>query len=278
MSLRVIPRLEIKGPNLVKGVHLEGLRVLGAPQDFARHYYEQGADELLYVDVVASLYQRNSLLEIVERTSQEIFIPLAVAGGLRSIEDIRNVLCAGADKVSLNTAAIRTPELISAAANKFGSSTIVVTIEAKMRPDGTYEAYTDNGRGRTGVEVFGWARRVAELGAGEIIITSIDQEGTGAGFDLELTRRVAESVSIPVIACGGAGRMEHVRAVATEGRADAVSLSSMLHYHYVRHHGDPGLVRHGSTRIQDVSLPELKHFLDEEGLECRVASTSATNG
>src|SRR3990167_10395123 len=152
-NVRIIPRLDIKGPNLVKGVHLEGLRVLGKPERFARYYYENGADELIYMDVVASLYGRNSLLHIIEKTSKEIFIPLTVGGGLRSIGDIRTVLRAGADKVSLNTAAVKNPEIISEAANKFGSSTILVSIEAKKQPDGSYEVYTDNGRERTGVNV-----------------------------------------------------------------------------------------------------------------------------
>src|SRR3990167_373236 len=199
-NIRIIPRLDIKGPNLVKGIHLEGLRVLGKPEQYARHYYEAGADELAYMDVVASLYNRNSLHDIISRTAKEIFIPLMVGGGLRTIDDIRMVLRAGADKVSLNTAAIHNPQIIKEAANKFGSSTIVVTIEAIKERDGRYLAYTDNGRQFTGVEV---------LGAGEIIITSVDREGTGEGFDLELTRAISEAVSIPVIAHGGGGKIEH---------------------------------------------------------------------
>ena len=169
MNFRIIPRLDIKGPNLVKGVHLEGLRVLGKPERFARLYCEEGADELLYMDVVASLYQRNSLLDIISRTSKEVFIPLTVGGELRTLEDIRAALRAGADKVSLNTAAINRPELIRKGASRFGSSTIVISIEAFRKADGSYEAYTDNGRERTGVDAIEWAGRVAELGAGEII-------------------------------------------------------------------------------------------------------------
>jgi cyclase len=289
MSVRIIPRLEIKGPNLVKGVHLEGLRVLGSPEEFARLYYEQGADELLYMDVVASLYQRNSLLEIVEKTSREIFVPLAVGGGLRSVEDIRKVLCAGADKVSLNTAAIRNPELVREAATRFGSSTIVVSIEAKKRPDGSYEAYIDCGRERTGVEVFQWAKRVAELGAGEIMITSIDREGTGSGFDLELTRRLAQSVPIPVIACGGAGSVAHVHEVIAQGQADAVALSSVLHYSTMKQRAanapaapsqPPGLPRgrQSSSKIQDISLPDLKAYLAARGVDCRHESEQPAHG
>lgn len=280
MTVRIIPRLDIKGPNLVKGVHLEGLRVLGKPEDFARRYYEHGADELIYVDVVASLYGRNSLLDMIERTSREIFIPLCVAGGLRTVDDMQKVLRAGADKVSLNTSAIARPELISEAARKFGSSTVVVSIEAKKKLDGSYEAYTDNGRETTGVDVFEWAVRVAELGAGEILLTSIDQEGTGDGFDLDLTRRISESVPIPVIACGGAGEPDHVRAVVDEGAADAVAIASMFHYEFVHqktHDEDYSaegniefLTERGRiTHVRDMSLADLKASLQDAGVDCR---------
>ena len=178
-NIRVIPRLDIKGPNLVKGIHLEGLRVLGKPEQFARYYYETGADELIYMDIVASLYNRNSLHDIISKTAREIFIPLTVGGGLRTVEDIRNVLKAGADKVSLNTAAIKNPQIIAEASRKFGSSTILISIEAIKQPDGRYLAYTDNGREYTGMEVLDWAKRVETLGAGEIMLTSVDREGTG---------------------------------------------------------------------------------------------------
>jgi cyclase len=280
MSVRIIPRLDIKGPNLVKGIHLEGLRVLGKPEKFARLYYEQGADELLYMDVVASLYQRNSLLDMVRRTSREIFIPLTVGGGLRTLDDIREALRAGADKVSLNTAAINRPELIREAAQRFGSSTIVVSIEAIRKPDGRYEAYTDNGRERTGVDAFEWAVRAAELGAGEIMVTSIDREGTGKGFDLELTGRIAQAAPIPVIACGGAGTIDHVHDVISKGQADAVCLASILHYHAVKRlNGADDITGEGNTeylknprgfsKIQDASLPEIKARMLRHGIPCR---------
>ncbi len=284
MNIRLIARLDIKGPNLVKGIHLEGLRVLGKPERFARHYYENGADELIYVDTVASLYGRNSLLDIVERTSREIFIPLTVAGGLRSIEDMRAVLQAGADKVALNTAAIQRPELIREASRRFGSSTIVVSIEAKHRPNGSYEAYADNGREQTGVDVFEWVVRAAELGAGEILLTSIDREGTGRGFDVELTKRVAESVSIPVIASGGAGSVEDVRTVVEAGSADAVAVASMLHYGYIRdfYKGDDysaeGNVeflkgKRDFATVQHAMLTEIRCHLQENGIACRTVPT-----
>lgn len=233
-NIRIIPRLDIKGPNLVKGIHFEGLRVLGKPEDFARYYYENGADELLYIDAVASLYDRNSLLDIVERTSREIFIPLTVGGGLRSIEDIRTVLRAGADKVSINTAAIKRPELITEASRRFGSSTIVVSIEAMRKADGSYEAYTEYGRENSGKDAVEWAAKAVELGAGELMVTSIDREGTGKGLDIELTRRIADSVPVPVIAGGGAGSTEDVFRVISEGNADAVSIASFLHYGHFR--------------------------------------------
>ena len=228
--IRIIPRLDIKGPNLVKGIHLEGLRVLGKPDDFAKLYYEQGADELIFQDTVASLYQRNSLTDIITKTAQNIFIPITVGGGLRTLEDINRVLRAGADKVAINTAAIINPEFISQASRTFGSSTIVIAIEAIKQPDNTYLAYTDNGREYTGVDAISWAKEAEERGAGEILLTSIDQEGTGNGFDLELIKRVSECVTIPVIAHGGGANDSHISESINGSGADAIALASMLHY------------------------------------------------
>lgn len=229
-TIRIIPRLDIKGPNLVKGIHLEGLRVLGKPEDFARYYYENGADELFFQDTVASLYDRNSLHEIITKTAKEIFIPLTVGGGLRTIDDIKNVLRAGADKVAINTAAIKNPQFIREASLKFGSSTIVVAIEAIKGSDGRYMAFTDNGREVSSLEVVAWAQRVEELGAGEIVITSVDKEGTGEGFDLELIKSVSDAVSIPVIAHGGASNPDDIVRAIQIGKADAVAIASILHY------------------------------------------------
>jgi imidazole glycerol-phosphate synthase subunit HisF len=282
MNLRIIPRLDIKGPNLVKGVHLEGLRVLGKPEEFARHYYESGADELICIDTVASLYGRNNLTHIIERIAQEIFIPFTVGGGLRSIEDVRRVLLSGADKVSLNTAAIHRPELIRDLAKTFGSSTIVISIEAKKQLNGTYEAYTDNGREKTGINVFDWAMRVAELGAGEILLTSIDQEGTGTGFDLELTKRVAQSVPIPVIASGGAGKLNHILDVVEKAKADAVALASMLHYQHVQNlidkkafqdEGNIHFLESGSkvAHLDCTTIENIKQHITKQGVPCRFA-------
>jgi len=280
MTVRIIPRLEIKGPDLVKGIHFEGLRVLGRPEDFARHYYDAGADELLYVDAVASLYGRNSLLNIVERTARDIFIPLTVGGGLRSLDDIRAVLRAGADKVAVNTAAIANPELIAEAAHKFGSSTITVSIAAIRQPDGGYKAFTDFGREESGVDVFDWAARAVELGAGELLVTSVDRDGTGRGYDLDLIRRIAEAVPIPVIAGGGAGTRAHVAEVIAEGRADAVSLASLLHYDAIGAlsradmdvEGNVEFLSRGGgagKRLEPCGLAELKRFLVDQGMDVR---------
>ena len=290
MNIRVIPRLDIKGPNLVKGIHLEGLRVLGKPEDFARFYYQNGADELIYQDAVASLYGRNSLLEIVEKTASEIFIPLTVGGGLRSVEDIRAVLRAGADKVAINTAAVERPELIREAALAFGSSTIVVSIEAIRKPDGSYEAYVDYGRESTGADAYEWALRAVELGAGELLVTSINQDGTGSGYDVELTRKIAEAVPTPVIALGGAGQLEHIYDVISEGRADAVSLASMLHYEFIHQYryaesdyqaegnieylqGKRGQL--GRKNIEATTISKIKECLIEQGVKCRPQKETA---
>lgn len=282
MNVRIAPRLDIKGPNLVKGIRFEGLRVLGKPEDFARYYYENGADELIYMDAVASLYGRNSLLDIVERTSREIFIPLTVGGGLRSIDDIRQTLRAGADKVSLNTAAIARPELVREASRAFGSSTIVVSIEAIRGADGRYEAYVNYGRDKTGVDALEWAVRAAELGAGEIMITSIDREGTGKGFDVDLVRSVSDRVPVPVIAGGGAGSVDDVRDVIAGGRVEAVALASILHYNYLKRaqrtaggdytaEGNTEFLKRGAgfAGVKDASPQDVKAHLASHGIACR---------
>lgn len=265
---------------MVKGIHLEGLRVLGRPEQFARYYYEAGADELMYMDVVASLYDRNSLHDIISLTAREIFIPLTVGGGLRTIDDIKSVLKAGADKVSLNTAAIKNPQIIREASRVFGSSTIVVTIEAIKQPDGSYLAYIDNGRQHTGVNVAEWAKKVEELGAGEIVITSVDCEGTGLGFDIELTQAISRMVSIPVIAHGGAGNLEHLKQVILEGEADAVAVSSILHYDFIKHNpvkvesgeeGNVEFLKSGKRYnvVNALNLKIIKDYLNSNGISCR---------
>lgn len=228
-KVRLIARLDIKGPNLIKGVHLEGLRVLGDPQQFARSYYEQGADELIYIDIVASLYGRSKLTEIVRRAANDVFVPMTVGGGVRSIDDVRDLLRAGADKVAINTAAVRRPELITEVSRRFGSQCMVLSIEAKQQNDGRWEVFTDCGRERSGVDAVQWARRGVELGAGEILVTSIDQEGTRKGFDVALTQAITQAVSVPVIASGGYGQASHLGEVVAAG-ADGVAIADALHY------------------------------------------------
>jgi cyclase len=275
-NIRLIPRLDIKSTSLVKGIHLEGLRVLGRPADFARAYYLEGADELLFVDIVASLYQRNQLLPLILETAREMYIPLTVAGGLRSLDDIRSVLRAGADKAALNTAAIRQPELITEAARAFGSSTVVVSIEAKKRSDGSYEAFSDCGRERTGRDVVAWAKEAESRGAGEILITSVDREGTGGGFDLELTELVCSAVSLPVVASGGAGRKEDVVALAGATDVSGIAVASLLHYDCIARPGFPNASGVSFSRIVPAGIPEIKAALLAAGCPTRLASAPAT--
>ena len=229
-GVRLIARLDIKGPNLIKGIQLEGLRVIGDPQEYACKYYAQGADELVYMDIVASLYGRNSLHDVVRRTAQDVFIPVTVGGGLRSVDDVRQILRAGADKVAVNTAAVQRPKLITEIATVFGSQCMVLSIEAKRQAAGWWEVYTENGRERSGLDVLDWARRGAALGAGELLVTSVDREGTRKGFDCELMRAVSDAVTIPVIASGGMGIMDHLVDVVRQGHADAVAMADILHY------------------------------------------------
>ncbi len=229
-NVRLIARLDIKGPNLIKGIHLEGLRVMGDPQQFAREYYEQGADELIYMDIVASLYGRNNLTDIVRHAAHDLFVPLTVGGGVRSADDVNALLRVGADKVAINTAAIARPALITEVARRYGAQCMVLSIEAKRVGPERWEAYTDNGREKTGLDVIDWVRRAEKLGAGEIMLTSVDQEGTRKGFDVALVSAVAATVSIPVIASGGMGTLEHLVEVVADGHADAVAMADVLHY------------------------------------------------
>jgi cyclase len=279
--IRTIARLDIKGPNLVKGIHFEGLRVLGDPESFAKYYYENGADELFYQDVVASLYERNNLGELISNTAKRSFIPLTVGGGIRSIEDIKSVLKSGADKVCINTAAIKNPTFITESSTKFGSSTIVIAIEAIKQKDGRYFAFIDNGREHTGIEVLAWAKQVEELGAGEIVISSVDNEGTGIGYDIELTKMIAENVSIPVIAHGGAGNLSHFSEIVLKGKADAISVASILHYDYISNsqittssaaEGNVSFLKSGKNNFGKIvpnSIAKIKDSLTESGIKCR---------
>ena len=282
--VRIIPRLDIKGPNLVKGIHLEGLRVLGKPEDFAKLYYEQGADELIYQDTVASLYQRNSLTDIITKTAKNIFIPITVGGGLRTLDDINKVLRAGADKVAINTAAIKDPDFITKASKTFGSSTIVVAIEAIKESDNTYLAYTDNGREYTGIDAIFWVKEAEDRGAGEILLTSIDQEGTGSGFDQDLIQKVSNIVSIPIVAHGGAGNVTHISDVIADSGADAIAIASMLHYGalnmnsvIVDNYDDEGNVEFLKKKrypkmFGEGNISEIKIKLKKENIPLRVLS------
>ena len=229
-QIRLIARLDVKGPNLIKGIHLEGLRVIGAPNDFARRYYAQGADELIYIDCVASLYGRNSLGDIVQRAAQDVFIPMTVGGGVRTVDDAIHLLRCGADKVAVNTAAVANPQLISDIARRFGSQCMVLSVEAKRIGPGRWEAFTDNGREDTGLDVIAWIKRGVALGAGEVLLTSVDKEGTRKGFDVELVSAVTSEVSVPVIASGGMGNTDHLLDVVQRGQADAVAMADILHY------------------------------------------------
>jgi cyclase len=229
-NTRIISRLDIKGPNLIKGINFEGLRKLGDPNQFAKDYYEQGIDEIIYIDIVASLYERSSLLNIVRRTTQDVFIPITVGGGIRSVDDAREMLRAGADKVAVNTAAVKCPELIHDISQKFGAQCMVLSIEAKRTAPGKWEVYYDNGREKSGIDVLEWAARGCRLGAGEILLTSVDMEGTGRGFDCELTAAVSRLVPIPVIASGGLGTVDDFERVVKAGQADAVAIAGALHY------------------------------------------------
>jgi cyclase len=285
VNVRVIPRMDIKGPNLVKGIHLEGLRVLGKPEDFAAKYCAEGADEIIYMDIVASLYGRANLLGVVSRAAETLFIPLTAGGGVRSIGDIAALLRAGADKVAINTAAIANPLLITEGARMFGSQCIVVSIEAKSRGDGRYEAFTDNAREATGKEVFGWAREAVRLGAGELLVTSIDRDGTGTGYDLDLLGEITSSVRVPVIASGGAGKADDLVMAATTHSADALSAASIFHYHYLdeaesaERYTDEGNTeflrrQRGALsfyrkRITPTSVAEVRQALRDAGVECR---------
>jgi len=227
-SARLIARLDVKGPNLIKAVHLEGLRVVGDPATFALQYYEDGADELIYIDLVASLYGRSNLSEIVQATAKNVFIPITVGGGIRSLNDAARLLRAGADKIAINTACILRPELISEVAQKYGSQCMVLSIDAKRKSIDTWEAYTDCARESSGKDVIKWAKEAEDLGAGEILITSIDQEGTKRGYDNQLIRAVSDAVKIPVIASGGYGEANHLK-LAVEAGADALAFADTLH-------------------------------------------------
>jgi cyclase len=230
-NFRLIARLDIKGRNVVKSIQFEGLRKIGNPGEYARKYYMEGIDEILYMDIVASLYERSNLLDIVQETTQDVFIPITVGGGIRTLEDVAVTLRAGADKIAINTAAVKNPSILHEISDTFGSQCVVLSIEAKRLSDSHWSVYYDNGREKTDIDVLEWAQRGCSLGAGEILLTSVDKEGTAAGFDLELVKTVSSAVPVPVIACGGMGTMEHLYALVTGSVCpDAAAMAYVLHY------------------------------------------------
>ncbi len=229
LAKRIIPCLDVDKGRVVKGVKFLELKDAGDPVQTAKYYDQEGADELVFLDITASAENRNTILQVVEKTAAEVFMPLTVGGGIQTLEDIRKLLKAGADKVSINTAAVKNPDFIKEAAQKFGNQCIVVAIDAKKNGK-SWEVFTHGGRKSTGLDVIEWAKRVVELGAGEILLTSMDQDGTKEGYDLELTAAVSNAVSVPVIASGGAGKLDHLYDVLTKGKADAVLAASIFHY------------------------------------------------
>lgn len=252
LSKRIIPCLDVKGGRVVKGVHFIDLIDAGDPVKVAKAYSEAGADEVVFLDITASSDERNIILDVVERTASEVFIPLTVGGGIRGVEDIRNLLNAGADKISMNSSAVKEPLLITKGAERFGSQCIVVAIDAKRKKDGSgFEVYIHGGRIQTGIDVITWAKQVEKYGAGEILLTSMDGDGTKAGYDIELTRLVSEAVGIPVIASGGAGKKEHFLEAFKEGKADAALAASLFHF-------------------KELGIIDLKQYLHEQGIPVRL--------
>lgn len=251
-KFRIIPRLEVKGSNVVKGIRMEGLRVVGQPAEMSERYAREGADEILFIDIVASLYNRNQLHDLVSGASGRICLPLAVGGGVRSVDDFRALLRAGADKISLNTQACATPEIITQAAQIFGAQCIMVSIQAKRQPDGRWEAYNQNGRERTGRDAVEWVKEAVSVGAGEILLTSVDRDGTRKGLDFDLIAAIVGAVSVPVVVGGGVGSVDDVVRAAKMG-ASGVTIGHMFHF-------------------GKLTIPALKMALVEQGIPVRQVS------
>ncbi len=251
LAKRIIPCLDVHAGRVVKGVNFVSLRDAGDPVEVARRYDEEGADEITFLDITASSDARDTIVPVIERVAEQVFIPLTVGGGVRKVEDVRKLLNAGADKVSINTAAVDNPALVAEAARRFGSQAIVVAVDAKAAGPGKWEVYTHGGRKPTGLDAVEWAVRMAGLGAGEILLTSMDRDGTKSGFDLELTRAVSRAVPVPVIASGGVGTLEHLAQGVEIGGADAVLAASIFHY-------------------GEFSVGEAKRFMAARGIEMRL--------
>ena len=248
---RVIPCLDVHGGRVVKGVNFVDLKDAGDPVEIAEAYDKSGADELIFLDITASSDARNTVVDLVRKVAEKVFIPFTVGGGIRTVDDFKTLLREGADKISVNSAAINRPELVAEAADKFGSQCVVVAIDAKRRPDGGWNIYKNGGRIDVGIDAVEWAIKMNELGAGEIMLTSMDCDGTKAGYDIELTKTIADNVNIPVIASGGAGTMEHFYDALTEGHADAALAASLFHY-------------------KELEINTLKKYLNERGVSVRL--------
>ena len=252
LAKRIIPCLDVRNGKVVKGVNFEGIRDVGDPVELAIEYNRQGADEVVFYDITASYEGRGVMLDVVKRTAQQVFVPLCVGGGIGSVQDFRDTLRAGADKVSVNSQAVKNPKLISDAAEIFGSQCVVMAMDAKRRPNGAgWTLYLNGGRVDTGIDAVEWAKRAEKLGAGEILLTSMDCDGTKAGYDIPLTRAISQNVSIPVIASGGAGKMEHFKEALTDGMADAALAASLFHY-------------------KELEIREVKEYLREKGVSVRL--------
>lgn len=251
LAKRIIPCLDVKDGRVVKGIRFLNLQDAGDPVEIAKHYSVEGADEITFLDITASFEERKTMIDVVERTAGEVFVPLTVGGGVRTLEDIRQLLLAGADKVSINTAAVKDPDFVKRAADRFGSQCIVVAIDAKMVSPSKWEVFTHGGRNPTGIDAVEWAQRMEEFGAGELLLTSMDMDGTRAGYDIELIRVVSQSVGVPIIASGGAGNLQHLYEGLTLGGADAALVASIFHY-------------------GEYSIREAKEFLRRRGVEIRM--------
>lgn len=251
LTKRIIPCLDVRGGRVVKGTHFVELRDAGDPVELASYYDREGADELVFLDITASVEQRRSLIDVIDRTASCVFMPLTVGGGIASVDDMRRCLQAGADKTSLNTAAVQNPDLLTQGAELFGRQCMVLAVDAKRTGPDKWEVYTHGGRTPTGLDCLEWVRKAVSLGAGEILLTSMDADGTKNGYDIALTRAVAEAVPVPVIASGGAGRLEHFYDVLTQGKADAVLAASVFHY-------------------KEFTIRQVKEYLRSRGVEVRL--------